>query len=60
MRPPVVWLKNFIPRLKVVESISRPLVLYYDNEPAIFYPSNNKSSAARHIDIKYYVVKDKI
>jgi hypothetical protein len=28
-----VWLKNFIPRLKVVDSISRPLVLYCDNDP---------------------------
>ena len=56
-----VWLKNFIPGLKVVDSISRPLVLYCDNEPAVFYASNNKSSAvAKHIDIKYHVVKDRI
>ena len=57
----VVRLKNFIPGLKVVDSISRPLVLYCDNEPAVFYASNNKSSvAAKHIDIKYHVVKDRI
>ena len=49
-----VWLKNFIPRLKVVDSISKPILLYCDNEPAVFYTSNNMSSnAARHIDIKY-------
>jgi hypothetical protein len=29
--------------------------------PQFFYTSNNKSSgAAKHIDIKYYVVKDRI
>ena len=56
-----VWLKKFIPGLRVVDSISSPLTLYCDNEPAVFYASNNKSSgAAKHIDIKYHVVKDRI
>jgi hypothetical protein len=56
-----VWLKNFIPGLRVVDSISKPLTLYCDNQPAVIYSSNNKSSgAAKHIDIKYYVVKDRV
>jgi hypothetical protein len=55
-----VWLKNFLPGLEVVDSISRPLTLYCDNQAAVFYASNNKSSSAtKHIDIKYHVVKDK-
>jgi hypothetical protein len=55
------WLKKFVPGLKVVDSIEKPLKLYCDNEPAVFYSHNNKSSgAAKHIDIKYYVVKDKV
>ena len=57
----VNWLKKFIPGLKVVNDIYRPLKLYYDNNPAVQYAHNNKSSgAAKHIDIKYYVVKDKV
>jgi hypothetical protein len=57
----VNWLKKFIPGLKVVDNIYRPLKLYYDNSPAVQYAHNNKSSgAAKHIDIKYYVVKDKV
>ena len=57
----VNWLKKFIPGLKVVDDIYRPLKLYCDNEPAVTYTHNNKSSgAAKHIDIKYYVVKEKI
>ena len=45
----------------MVDSIKKPLVLYCDNEPAVFYTSNNKSSAAaKHIDIKYHVVKDRV
>jgi hypothetical protein len=57
----VVWLKNFIPSLSVIDTISKPLVLYCDNEPVVIYSSNNKSSGAtKHIDIKYLVVKDRI
>ena len=55
------WLKKFMPRLKVVDDIHKPLKLYCDNNPAVCYVHNNKSSGAvKHIDIKYYVVKDKV
>jgi hypothetical protein len=50
-----------IPGLKVVDSIQRPLKIYCDNEPAMLYAHNNKSSGAtKHIDIKFYIVKNKI
>jgi len=55
-----VWLKNFIPGLKVVDSILKPITIHCDNKAAVFLSSNNKSSgAAKHIDIKYFVVKDR-
>ena len=57
----VNWLKKFMPGLKVVDDIHKPLKLYCDNNPAVCYAHNNKlSGAAKHIDIKYYVVKDKV
>ena len=57
----VNWLKKFMPGLKVVDDIHKPLKLYCDNNPAVCYTHNNKSSgAAKYIDIKYYVVKDKV
>jgi hypothetical protein len=57
----VNWLKKFIPGLKVVNSIHKPLKLYCDNNPVVQYAHNNKSSdAAKHNDIKYYIVKDKV
>ena len=57
----VNWLKKFMSGLKVVDDIHKPLRLYCDNNPAVCYAHNNKSSgAAKHIDIKYYVVKDKV
>jgi hypothetical protein len=47
-----VWLKKFVPGLKVVDNISIPLTLYCDNKSTVSFSSNNKSSdAAKHIDI---------
>ena len=57
----VNWLKKFIPGLKVVDDIYRPLKLYCDNNPSVQYAYNNKlSGAAKHIETKYIVVKDKV
>jgi hypothetical protein len=56
-----MWLKNFIPDLRVVHSISKPLTLYCDNKAVIFFLHNNKSSgAAKHIDLKYLVVRERV
>ena len=45
----------------MVDDIYRPLKLYCDNNPAVQYAHNIKSSgAAKHIDVKYNVVKDKV
>ena len=47
--------------MKVVDDIYRSLKLYCDNNPAVQYAYNNKSSGAvKHIDIKYYAVKEKV
>jgi hypothetical protein len=43
----------------MVDIKERPLKLYCDNEHAIFYAHNNKSSdATKHIKIKFYAVKE--
>ncbi|KAJ1299023.1 hypothetical protein BS78_01G499800 [Paspalum vaginatum] len=56
-----MWLKKFVPGLRVIDSIERLLKIYCDNKPSVFYSSNNKSSAAaKHIELKYYVVKEKV
>jgi hypothetical protein len=55
-----VWLKIFIPSLRVVDSISKPLILYCDNKAVVFFSHNNKSSgAAKHIELKYLVVRER-
>jgi hypothetical protein len=56
-----MWLNKFVPGLRVVDSIERPLKLYCDNEPAVIYAHNNmKTKATKHINIRFYVVKEKI
>ena len=39
-----IWLKNFISRLLVVDSISRPIKILCDNNAVVFFSKNNKSS----------------
>jgi hypothetical protein len=56
-----LWLKKFMSDLRVEHSIERPLKIYYDNEPIVFYAYNNKKTkAAKHINIRFYIVKEKI
>ena len=45
----------------MVDSIEKPLELYYGNEPTVFCAHNNKSSGAvKNIDIKFYVVMEQV
>jgi hypothetical protein len=54
-----VWLKNFIPGFKIVDSISRPIT-HCDNQAAVFFCANDKlTGASEHIDLKYRIVKDR-
>ena len=39
-----IWLKDFISRLLVVDSITRPIKIFCDNSAAMFFSKNNKSS----------------
>lgn len=56
-----VWLRNFIGQMGVVDSISRPLKIFCDNEAAVFFSKNNKrTSASRLMDVKYLVVRDRV
>ena len=37
-----VWLKSIISELKIVDTISRPLRIFYDNSVVVFMAKNNK------------------
>ena len=53
--------KEIYARVEIGRRHSQATQVVLDNEPAVCYAHNNKSSgAAKHIDIKFYVVKDKV
>ena len=56
-----IWMRNFISTLGVVDSISRPLKLFCDNSAAIAFSKNTRSIfRSKHIDVKFYFVKEKV
>ena len=56
-----VWPKSFISRLRVMDSISRPLRIFYDNSAAVFLAKNSKSgSRSKYIDIKYLAIREHV
>jgi len=56
-----LWLRNFVSRLGIVDSIARPLRIYCDNFAAVFFSKNDKySKGAKHMDLKYLMVKEEV
>jgi hypothetical protein len=56
-----MWLKFFIPSLRVIDSISKALTIYCDNKAAIFFSHNNKSiGPSKHIDLRYLIVRKRV
>ena len=56
-----LWLRNFISRIGIVNSISKPLRIYCDNSAAVFFSKNDKySKGAKHMELKYLIVKEDV
>ncbi|KAL1569025.1 secreted RxLR effector protein 161-like protein [Salvia divinorum] len=56
-----LWLRNFVTGLRIIQGVERPLKLYCDNNSAVQYSNNNRSSAkSKHIEIKFLVVKERV
>ena len=56
-----IWMQNFISTLGVVDSISKPLKLFSDNSAVVAFSKNTRStSRSKHIDVKFYFVKEKV
>ncbi|OIT00903.1 hypothetical protein A4A49_23935 [Nicotiana attenuata] len=56
-----LWLPNFISRHGVVDTITKPLKIYCDNSAAVFFSKNDKySKCAKHIELKYFTVKEEV
>ena len=56
-----IWLRNFILALEFVNLISRLLKLFCDNFVAVYFSRNTRStSRSKHIDVKFFFVKEKV
>jgi len=56
-----VWLKSFIYGLRIIDSIYRPLRMFYSNSTAVFMAKNNKNeSRSKYIDIKYLAIRERL
>ena len=55
------WLRNFVSGLGIVDSIAKPLRIYCDNSATVFFSKNDKySKGAKHMELKYFVVKEEV
>ncbi|XP_057982225.1 secreted RxLR effector protein 161-like [Malania oleifera] len=55
------WLQNFISGLGIVDSIAKSLKIYCDNSATIFFSKNDKySKGVKHMELKYFVVKEDV
>ncbi|KAL3537274.1 hypothetical protein ACH5RR_000640 [Cinchona calisaya] len=56
-----LWLRNFISRLGVVDTITKPLKFYCDNSTAVFFSKNDiYSKGTKHMELKYLTVKEEV
>ena len=57
-----LWIRNFLKQTKVLSHIvDDAIVIYCDNEAAVFFTKNNKRSCnSKHIDLKYYSVRERV
>jgi len=48
-------------RLGIVDTIAKPLKIYCDNSAAVFFSKNDRySNGAKHIELKYFAVKEEV
>ncbi|XP_075091937.1 secreted RxLR effector protein 161-like [Nicotiana tabacum] len=56
-----LWLQNFILGLGVVDTITKPLKIYYDNPAAVFFSKNDKyCNSVKHMELKYFTAKEEV
>ena len=54
-------MRNFVSALGIVDSIAKPLTIYCDNSSTISFTKNNRTtSASKHINIKFLVVREMV
>ncbi|XP_068328125.1 secreted RxLR effector protein 161-like [Pyrus communis] len=57
----VVWLKNFMSDLKIVNLIQKPVRMFCDNNSNVFFAKNNRRTfASRLMDGKFLKVREQV
>jgi len=54
------WLQNFISGLGVVDNVSKPLKICCDNFTTVFSKTDMYSKGVKHMELKYFVVKEEV
>ena len=57
-----LWIRNFLMQTRILSHIvSDALVIHCDNEVVVFFSKNSKrSNNSKHIDLKYYSVRERV
>ena len=55
-----IWLRNFVPKLHIINSIMRPLRIYYDNNVVRFSKNNRTTKGSKYSDIKYLIIRERV
>ena len=56
-----LWMQNFISKLGIVNSISKPLRIHCDNSVTVFFSKNYKySNDVKHMELKYLTIKEEV
>ena len=56
-----ICLRNFVFGFQLVDFVKRPLQLYCDNRVAeLYYKSDKSSVRSRHINIKFFIIKNSV
>lgn len=57
----ILWLRNFISGLGIVDNNAKLLKIYYDNFVAIFFSKNDKYlKGSKHMELKYFVIEEEV
>ena len=55
------WLRNFVSVLGIVDNIAKLLRIYCDNSATVFFSKSDKySKGVKHMELKYFVVKEEV
>ena len=56
-----LWLRKYISRLRVIDTITKLLKIYCDNSTIVFFSKNDKySRVAKHMELKYFIIKEEV